>query len=105
MGRFGMVKKGDVLNLTEHEAECIEGDPRFAEYNAKKHGEASGRQNDDKTVRVEELRQMTREELLAVAAAIAETNPEFTYRFDWPKERLEAAVMFFESKGTAKPAK
>lgn len=29
LGRFGMVKRGDVLDLTEHEANCIKTDKRF----------------------------------------------------------------------------
>ncbi len=98
LGRFGPVKKGDVLLLTEREAECVHDDKRFQPVDAKV-PKASAT-----AVKRQEIAEMNREELVAYCEQIKAVDPTFSYKKDMDHQTLLAKVRQRIEQETKNPA-
>lgn len=71
IGRFGVMQPGTIIPLTEREAETIQGDKRFALFDAKKHRGAKqhedGRLWNEDAQRLQELTEMSVDALRVLA--------------------------------------
>lgn len=114
LGRFGVVGKGSVLTLTEHEEGCIRDDERFESYNPDKHGDAIpegsdlAKANDTNLVFALELVEKSKEELLVLAAQLQSEGKPIQFKpsdsHEQILEKVKQAMRFDESaqKGKAK---
>lgn len=88
LGRFGAVKSGDLLVLTEAEARSVISDARFSLYGPKAgvpdvrpDRKAHAAQNDPDRVRALEIEQMNRDQLVDYARTLGITvRPRTTHR-------------------------
>lgn len=86
LGRFGMVKTGEILVLTEKEAECIRSDRRFKAVNADLPPEIQ------MAIAQRNISEMTREQLVEFCHALRAADPTFQFRADWDHVTLLGQV-------------
>jgi len=98
LGRFGMVKAGERLILTEKEAECIRGDKRFKAIDA----EIS--QDEQERLARLSIAEMNREELVEYCEALQRVDPNFQFRRDLDHRTLLALVRQRLEQQTKNPA-
>ncbi len=98
LGRFGLVKKGDVLLLTDHEAACIKDDKRFKQVAAKVPDA------DKKKVEQLSVSEMNHDQLVEYCEAIRKVDPTFQFRRDSEHAVLLASVRQRMDQQTKNPA-